>query len=115
MFKINSISIFDGEDNSYTYDFQEGVNYIRADNSKGKTVFYQFIDYILGGSLKSNLEGAEKIVSTEMIFEYKGHTFKVCRVLGREENYFYLDKLLFHNLLSELLLFCSYQKVLSLT
>ncbi len=91
MFKINSISIFDGEDNSYTYDFQEGVNYIRADNSKGKTVFYQFIDYILGGSLKSNLEGAEKIVSTEMIFEYKGHTFKVCRVLGREENYFYLD------------------------
>ena len=91
MFKINSISIFDGEDNSYTYDFQEGVNYIRADNSKGKTVFYQFIDYILGGSLKSNLEGAEKIVRTEMIFEYKGHTFKVCRILDREENYFYLD------------------------
>ena len=91
MFKINSISIFDGENNPYTYVFQEGVNYIRADNSKGKTVFYQFIDYILGGSLKSNLEGAEKIVRTEMIFEYKGHTFKVCRILDREENYFYLD------------------------
>ena len=91
MFKINLISIFHGENIPYTYVFQEGVNYIRADNSQGKTVFYQFIDYILGGSLKSNLEGAEKIVRTEMIFEYKGHTFKVCRILDREENYFYLD------------------------
>ena len=50
MFRINNLTLYDFNGNSYIYDFSSGINYIRGSNSTGKTEFYKFMDYMIGSS-----------------------------------------------------------------
>ena len=38
--------MYDYNDNSYTYSFDNGINYFVGKNNSGKTEFYKFIDYM---------------------------------------------------------------------
>lgn len=50
MFKISKLTMVSVNDEEYTYKFKEGINYFKGKNSSGKTVFYNFIDYMFGSS-----------------------------------------------------------------
>lgn len=50
MFKIDSITLISYEKEEFKYDFNYGLNYIKGNNSTGKTEFYTFIDYMFGSS-----------------------------------------------------------------
>lgn len=52
MFKIESLTLYNLNDDKYTYSFSKGLNYFVGSNSTGKTVFYNFFDYIVGASKK---------------------------------------------------------------
>ena len=50
MFKIEELILYSTNQEEYTYKFSEGINYYRGENDKGKTEFYNFLDYMLGSS-----------------------------------------------------------------
>lgn len=50
MFRISRLIMVSVNDEKYTYNFKAGVNYFKGQNSSGKTVFYDFIDYMFGSS-----------------------------------------------------------------
>ena len=50
MFRIETLTLYNLDDEKYTYSFSAGLNYFVGSNSTGKTVFYNFIDYMFGSS-----------------------------------------------------------------
>ena len=58
MFKINELKLYSTDGEEYSYFFSEGVNYFKGDNDKGKTEFYNFLDYMLGSSKPLDLSRA---------------------------------------------------------
>ncbi|WAW97848.1 AAA family ATPase [Streptococcus gallolyticus] len=94
MFKIKSLELFGGKDSlkSYVYHFKEGINFFKANNSKGKTLFYDYIDYMLGGSFKTNREGLEGISRSEIVFEYDNQVYYFARTTNQNENYIREEK-----------------------
>lgn len=51
MFRIEELTLYDMNDNTFTYEFKDGLNYFRGKNSSGKTEFYNFIDFMFGSSV----------------------------------------------------------------
>ncbi len=90
MFKIKSLQLFNMNNESYTYNFTEGINYFKGKNSSGKTEFYLFIDYMLGSS--ENIEAKPWYKGTlekaKMEIEYKSNCFVITRTRNPQENYF---------------------------
>ena len=83
MFKIESLTLYNLNDDKYTYSFSKGLNYFVGSNSTGKTVFYNFFDYMFGASKKISKEpwyrGSFK--KAEMEFLYGDIKYKVVRTI----------------------------------
>lgn len=90
MFKISMLKIYDLEDEPYEYVFQEGLNYFSGGNNTGKTVFYNFLDYMFGGD--QDISSAPWFKGTfgkaEMHFCYNGIGYVVVRTISKEINFF---------------------------
>ena len=90
MFKIEFLSLYDLNENKYTYSFSKGLNYWVGSNSTGKTVFYNFLDYMFGSSAKISKEpwfhGTLK--KAEMEFVYGNIKYKAVRTLDSNKNFF---------------------------
>lgn len=50
MFRIDKLVLYSFDNQSYTYHFQQGINYFKGKNSSGKTEFYNFLDFMFGSS-----------------------------------------------------------------
>lgn len=97
MFKLLKLVLHGTEeDQCYTYDFAEGINYYKGTNASGKTEFYTFIDYMFGSSIKLSekewYKGTLKSAELTFILDDKG--FVVSRYLSNQnKNFFrYLDE-----------------------
>lgn len=90
MFKIESLTLYNLNDDKYTYSFSKGLNYFVGSNSTGKTVFYNFFDYMFGASKKISKEpwyrGSFK--KAEMEFLYGDIKYKVVRTIDSNKNFF---------------------------
>lgn len=47
-FAIDRLILFDFKGNTFSYEFEPGLNYIKGRNDSGKTQFFEFIDFMLG-------------------------------------------------------------------
>lgn len=88
MFSIECLELISCSGESFRYSFSSGVNYINGPNSSGKTVFYNFIDYMLGSD-KKNLSEApwfkESLQAAKMQIVFNGHILTLHRdLLGNE-------------------------------
>ena len=72
MFRISKLVMYDYNDNSYTYSFDNGINYFVGKNSSGKTEFYKFIDYMFGASfsIKNSIWYKGSLNKASMYFSY---------------------------------------------
>lgn len=90
MFKINKLTMIGFNKKTYTYNFEEGINYLKGKNSSGKTEFYKFIDYMFGASFqignKPWYEGTLK--KGLMEFTYGKLTYRITRTMNMDNNYF---------------------------
>ena len=50
MFKIMELILKDINNKEYSYKFSSGINFYKGQNSSGKTVFYDLLDYMFGSS-----------------------------------------------------------------
>lgn len=89
MFKLSKLIMFDMNEESYTYEFSEGVNYFKGKNSSGKTEFYSFIDFMFGSSEDITKKPWYKnsLSKATMLFEYNGNEFSVTRTRNQNNNY----------------------------
>lgn len=95
MFKINKLVLFSKENEAYTYEFTNGVNYFRGKNSSGKTEFYSFIDFMFGSSKDLSRENIyeNSLSKASMEFEYNNINYIITRTQDVDINYIaYLDK-----------------------
>ncbi len=90
MFKINRLSMVDNNDEMYTYNFKEGINYFKGTNSSGKTEFYNFIDYMFGGAqnIKDKVWYKDTLNYAILEFEYNEISYMLKRTLNKDTNYF---------------------------
>lgn len=90
MFRINKLKVYDLEDRSYEYNFKEGLNYFSGGNNTGKTVFYNFLDYMFGGG--QDISGEPWFKGTfgkaEMYFHYNGIEYVAVRTISKDINFF---------------------------
>lgn len=91
MFKIIKLTMYDMQDQSYTYEFSEGTNYFQGKNSSGKTEFYSFIDFMFGSSedIIKKPWYINSLVKATMLFDYNGDSFYITRTRNRNQNYLY--------------------------
>ena len=75
---------------TYTYNFKEGINYLKGKNSSGKTEFYKFIDYMFGASFEIGNEPWYKgtLKKGIMEFTYNELTYRISRTMNKKINYF---------------------------
>lgn len=95
MFKITKLIMFDMNNESYIYEFCEGVNYFKGKNSSGKTEFYSFIDYMFGSSedITKKPWYKDSLSKATMLFEYNGNAFCITRTRNKNQNYLhYVDE-----------------------
>lgn len=78
------------DDKSYTYQFNEGINYFKGKNSSGKTEFYSFIDFMFGSSQDITKKPwyTNSLSKATIFFEYNDNRF--CATRTRDQNYNYL-------------------------
>ena len=90
MFKITELIMFDMDDKSYTYQFNEGINYFKGKNSSGKTEFYLFLDFMFGSSQDITKKPwyTNSLSKATIYFEYNDNKF--CATRTRDQNYNYL-------------------------
>ena len=83
--------MFNMNDESYTYEFNEGVNYFKGKNSSGKTEFYSFIDFMFGSSedITKKPWYKDSLSKATMLFEYNSNAFCVTRTRNQNQNYFH--------------------------
>ena len=90
MFKISKLKIYEQEDKSFEYAFKEGLNYFSGGNNTGKTVFYNFLDYMLGGGQDISKEPWFKgtFAKAKMCFFYNEIEYVAVRTISKEINFF---------------------------
>lgn len=95
MFRIIKLTLYNYDNEEYTYRFSAGINYFKGKNSSGKTEFYNFIDYMFGSSddirkkpwFKDSLKKASMEVQVEDI------TYRLTRFSDPSVNYIsYVDE-----------------------
>lgn len=80
---------------SYTYNFEDGVNYFQGKNSSGKTEFYSFIDFMFGSSddIFKKSWYIDSLSKATMQFKYNNAEFVITRTKNRDINYLsYVDE-----------------------
>lgn len=89
MFRIKKLVLFSYKDKEYTYKFNTGINYFRGKNDSGKTVFYNFIDYMFGSSedIKKKTWFRDSLKKASMIIQVDDITYKLTRYSDRSKNY----------------------------
>ena len=95
MFKINKLTMIGANEKTYTYNFEEGINYLKGKNSSGKTEFYKFIDYMFGASFELGNKPWYKgtLKKSIMEFTYGELTYRISRTMNTSNNYFsYIDE-----------------------
>ena len=97
MFKIMKLSLYgEAEDQVFSYEFTDGINYFKGKNDSGKTEFYTFLDYMFGA--KINLADKDwfkgSLNSAELLFLYNDRKFVITRFISKpDKNYFrYFDE-----------------------
>jgi len=75
---------------TFTYTFEEGINYLKGKNSSGKTEFYKFIDYMFGDSYDLSDRPWYKGTLNKGIIEftYNKLTYRITRTMKTAINYF---------------------------
>ena len=93
MFKIDNLVLYDFENQSYTYNFSEGINYFIGSNNTGKTEFYKFIDFMLGSGM--NIRNYDWyrgcLQKATMKLTVNGTCYWLTRTEQPEENYLKMD------------------------
>ncbi|MGN1152962.1 MAG: hypothetical protein ACI4S3_02955 [Candidatus Gastranaerophilaceae bacterium] len=90
MFKIEELILYSTEQEEYSYTFSTGINYYRGENDKGKTEFYNFLDYMLGSSKSLDLSKAwfKKLEKASLKININGIHYIFTRTKEREHNFF---------------------------
>jgi len=90
MFRIDKLILFSNEGDNYIYGFEPGVNYIQGKNNSGKTVFFEFLDYMCGSSETINSKEWFKntLSYAEMYFTYDGISYVCRRGMDPDTNFF---------------------------
>ena len=90
MFRIDKLILFSNEGDTYIYDFEPGVNYIQGKNNSGKTVFFEFLDYMCGSSETINSKEwfKDTLSYAEMYFTYDGISYVCRRGMDPDTNFF---------------------------
>ena len=93
MFKISKLVMYDYNDNSYTYSFDNGINYFVGKNSSGKTEFYKFIDYMFGASfsIKNSIWYKGSLNKASMYFSYNSISYRLTRIIADDRCFFSYD------------------------
>lgn len=91
MFKICKLIMYSMEEDSFTYEFEFGINYFKGKNSSGKTEFYSFIDFMFGSSedIRKKPWYADSLKKATMIFEFENIKYCISRTRDPNQNYFY--------------------------
>lgn len=93
MFKIDSLTLFNFDNQSYTYNFTNGINFFVGPNNTGKTEFYKFIDFMFGSSM--NLKNfdwyKDSLKKATMKIILDGKYYWITRTTDPEVNYFKID------------------------
>lgn len=89
MFKINKLVMYSFDDEKYTYDFKEGLNYFKGQNNSGKTEFYNFLDYMFGSSeaIRNKPWFQKTLMKATMEVEVDGITYVLTRSNDETQNY----------------------------
>ena len=90
MFRIETLTLYNLDDEKYTYSFSAGLNYFVGSNSTGKTVFYNFIDYMFGSSAPISKDPwfRGSLKKAEMEFTYCNIKYKAIRTIDSNKNFF---------------------------
>ena len=90
MFRIETLTLYNLDDEKYTYSFSAGLNYFVGSNSTGKTVFYNFIDYMFGSSASISKDPwfRGSLKKAEMEFTYCNIKYKAIRTIDSNKNFF---------------------------
>lgn len=93
MFKVENLVLYDFENQSYTYNFSEGINYFIGSNNTGKTEFYKFIDFMFGSGM--NIKNYDWyrgcLQKATMKLTVNGKCYWLTRTEQPEENYLKMD------------------------
>ncbi|CUX55539.1 hypothetical protein BN3590_02154 [Clostridium sp. C105KSO15] len=90
MFKIRQLTLFSIQEQQFTYQFSEGINYFKGKNDSGKTEFYSFIDFMFGSSLDISKKRwyKDSLHKATMELEYNDIGFLLTRTMNPNQNYF---------------------------
>ncbi len=90
MFRIETLSLYNLDDEKYTYSFSAGLNYFVGSNNTGKTVFYNFLDYMFGSSVSISKDPwfRGSLKKAEMEFVYSDIKYKAIRTIDSNKNFF---------------------------
>jgi hypothetical protein len=88
MFKIEELKLVSINQEEFIYEFSSGINYFQGKNDTGKTVFYNFIDYLFGSSKEiGEEEWFDNLDFAELKFIYREKFFSLKRTIYANENY----------------------------
>lgn len=87
MFNIRKLKLVSDCGEEYDYHFLPGLNYIQGKNAKGKTLFYRFLDYMLGDDQPeiAGWDGFAGLCSATLEFQINGIEYSVQRFLAVEK------------------------------
>jgi uncharacterized protein YdcH (DUF465 family) len=90
MFNINNLQLVGTNNEKHEYLFKKGINYYKGKNSSGKTVFYNFLDYMFGSSdnLSKNPCFESTLHYAILEFEYNSICYEIKRNLNPNDCYF---------------------------
>ena len=94
MFKIEELCLINGEQ-TYSYRFTNGINYFQGKNNTGKTVFFNFLDFMFGTDKNyANYTWFKSTLSKAVLtFEYNNIRYELTRSIDGKSNYFrYCDE-----------------------
>ena len=94
MFKIEELCLINSEQ-TYSYRFTNGINYFQGKNNTGKTVFFNFIDFMFGAdkNYANNPWFKGTLSKAILTFEYNNIRYELTRSIDGKNNYFrYCDE-----------------------
>lgn len=94
MFKIEELCLINGKQ-AYSYRFTNGINYFQGKNNTGKTVFFNFLDFMFGADKNyANDPWFKGTLSKAVLtFEYNNIRYELTRSIDGKSNYFrYCDE-----------------------
>lgn len=88
MFKIEVLKLVSVNNEEFSYKFTSGINYFQGKNDTGKTVFYNFLDYMFGASNEIGKESClYNLDFAELKFFYRDRSFTLKRTMHSNLNY----------------------------